>query len=282
MNEGPSYAASFQLGQPIVSRVVARVIDSRHEGFAVGDFVWGFLDWAQRSRVRRGEGLQRIDPAIGRVSHAISVLGMPGLTAWVGIADLGRPMPGETVYISSAAGTVGQIAGQFARRMGARVVGSAGSDDKVDFLLGRCGFDAAFNYKRIDLDDALRTHCPEGIDVYFDNVGGDILEACLFRMNMHGRISCCGAVSQYDGAAPAHGPRGIPGLIVTKRLTMQGFIVMDFNAEREKAMADLQSWVKSGQVKVPEDILDGLENTPKALIGLLAGDNFGKRMVRVS
>ena len=128
----------------------------------------------------------------------------------------------------------------------------------------------------------MRGPAPKGIDVYFDNVGGDILEACLFRMNQHGRISCCGAVSQYDGAAPAHGPRGIPGLIVTKRLTMQGFIVMDFNAERDKAMADLQSWVKSGQIKVPEDILDGLENTPKALIGLLAGDNFGKRMVRVS
>jgi NADPH-dependent curcumin reductase CurA len=280
MNEGPSYAASFQLGQPIVSRVVARVIDSRHEGFAVGDFVWGFLDWAQRSRVRRGEGLQRIDPAIGRVSHAISVLGMPGLTAWVGIADLGRPMPGETVYISSAAGTVGQIAGQFARRMGARVVGSAGSDDKVDFLLGRCGFDAAFNYKRIDLDDALRTHCPEGIDVYFDNVGGTTLEAALRHARVGARFPVCGMISGYN-ALEDPGIRGLHALLV-KRIQMTGFIIYDHVHQLPAYLARVGPWVRRGEVVFAEDIVQGIEQAPAALIGMLRGEAIGKRLVQVA
>jgi NADPH-dependent curcumin reductase CurA len=212
----------------------------------------------------------------------LSVYGIAGLTAYFGLLNVGKPKAGETVVVSAAAGSVGVFVGQIAKLKGCRVVGIAGGAKKCDWLKNELGFDEVIDYKAEAVAGGLKRAAPKGIDVYFDNVGGDILEACLFRMNMHGRISCCGAVSQYDGAAPAHGPRGIPGLIVTKRLTMQGFIVMDFNAEREKAMADLQSWVKSGQVKVPEDILDGLENTPKALIGLLAGDNFGKRMVRVS
>jgi len=201
MNAGTSYAPGFELGQPIVSRVVARVLASGHTGFAEGDLVWGFLPWALRSVAPRGEGLQRIDPALGRPSHFISALGMPGLTAWIGAIEIGQPAPGDTVFVSSAAGTVGQLAGQFARRAGARVVGSAGSDDKVAYLVDRCGFDAAFNYQRTDLDEALRTHCPRGIDVYFDNVGGGTLEAALCHANVAARFPVCGMISTYNAVA---------------------------------------------------------------------------------
>jgi NADPH-dependent curcumin reductase CurA len=176
---------------------------------------------------------------------------------------------------------VGTFVGQIAKLKGCRVVGIAGGENKCAWLKRELGFDATIDYKAQAVGGALKEAAPKGIDVYFDNVGGDILEACLFRMNLHGRVACCGAVSQYDGTAPRHGPRGIPGLLVTKRITMQGFIVMDYNDERETALAELEAWVKSGKLKVPEDIIDGIENTPQALIGLLAGDNIGKRMVRV-
>ncbi len=161
------------------------------------------------------------------------------------------------------------------------MVGVAGGADKCALLTRDLGFDAAVDYKAGNLRRALREVCPKGIDVYFDNVGGDVLEACLFNMALHGRIACCGAVSQYDGAAPAHGPRGVPGLIVTRRLTLRGFVVMDFDDQRDQALAELKAWVDDGRLKVFEDIIDGLENTPAALVGLLAGQNVGKRMVRV-
>src|SRR5439155_26340114 len=169
-----------------------------------------------------------------------------------------------------------------AKIKGCRVVGIAGGKAKCDWLVANLGFDAAVDYKAGSLFKALKAAAPKGIDVYFDNVGGDIFETCLAQMNMGGRISCCGAISAYDGAAPATGPRGVPGLIVVKRLTVKGFIVTDFFAEREKAIAELQAWVAAGKLKVQEDVIDGLENTPRALIGLLAGDNRGKRMVKVA
>ena len=282
MNAGPSYAPGFELDRPIVSRVVARVLDSRNARFRPGDLVWGFLDWAERCVVPRGEGLHRIDPALGRASHFLSVLGMPGLTAWIGAIEIGRAAPGDTVYVSSAAGAVGQLAGQFARRAGARVVGSAGSAAKVDFLRQRCGFDAAFDHRSVDLDEALAEHCPRGIDLYFDNVGGEIFETALSQMKMHGRIACCGVVSTYDTASqPAHGPRGVPFLFVVKRLTMRGFIVSDFFGRRDAALAQLRAWVEDGRLKVIEDVVEGFENLPDALIGLLHGKNRGKRMVKI-
>ena len=189
--------------------------------------------------------------------------------------------PGETVVVSAAAGSVGSIVGQIAKIKGCRVVGIAGGAEKCNWLKSELGFDAAVDYKAEPVFKALKAAAPKGIDVYFDNVGGDIFEACLFQMNNRGRIACCGAVSQYDGAPSPTGPRGVPGLIVVKRLTVQGFIVMDFDDQRDKALADLQGWVASGKLKVQEDIIDGLENTPAALIGLLAGENRGKRMVKV-
>jgi NADPH-dependent curcumin reductase CurA len=211
----------------------------------------------------------------------LSVYGVAGLTAYFGLLHVGRPNAGETVVVSAAAGSVGSIVGQIAKLKGCHVVGIAGGTDKCNWLKSELGFDAAVDYKAEPVFKALKAAAPKGIDVYFDNVGGDILEACLFQMNNRGRIACCGAISQYDGAPSATGPRGVPGLIVVKRLIMQGFIVTDFNDQREKALTDLQSWVAAGKLKVQEDVINGLENTPAALIGLLAGENRGKRMVKV-
>jgi NADPH-dependent curcumin reductase CurA len=205
-----------------------------------------------------------------------------GLTAYFGLLECGRPKAGETVVVSAAAGSVGTLVGQIAKIKGCKVVGVAGGAEKCALLTRELGFDAAVDYKAGDLRRALRATCPDGIDVYFDNVGGDVLEACLFNMNLHGRVACCGAVSQYDGAAPPHGPRGVPGLIVTKRLTLQGFVVMDFYAKRDAALAELKAWVDEGKLVVREDVLEGLEALPGALVGLLAGENIGKRMVRIA
>jgi NADPH-dependent curcumin reductase CurA len=278
--QGATYRAAIEAGQVMAGGAVAEVVEAKAAGFTKGDLVFADTGWQEYAALpaKHAQKLPRIEPT----SHLLSVYGIAGLTAYFGLLNVGKPKAGETVVVSAAAGSVGVFVGQIAKLKGCRVVGIAGGQKKCDWLKTDLGFDAVIDYKAQAVGGALKEAAPKGIDVYFDNVGGDILEACLFRMNNHGRISCCGAVSQYDGAAPRHGPRGIPGLIVTKRLTMQGFIVMDFNAERDKAMSDLQTWVKSGQIKVPEDIMDGLENTPKALIGLLAGDNFGKRMVRVS
>ena len=279
MNAGPSYAPGFELGQPIVSRVVARVIESGHAGFQVGDWVWGFLDWAERCVVPRGQGLHKIDPALGRPSHFVSALGMPGLTAWVGAIELGRPAPGDTVYISSAAGTVGQLAGQFAKRAGARVVGSAGSDDKVAYLRERCGFDAAFNYRRQSLDEALRLHCPQGIDVYFDNVGGSTLEAALRHANVAARFPVCGMISAYNTV----GDTGIRGLqaLLSKRITMTGFIFYDHLHQLPAYQARVAPWLRSGELVFQEDIVQGIRNAPAALIGMMRGEAIGKRLVQV-
>ena len=278
MNAGPSYAPGFVVGQAIVSRVVARILASNNARFSAGEFVWGFLDWAQRSVAPRGEGLHKIDPALGRISLAVSALGMPGLTAWVGAIELGRPAPGDTVYISSAAGAVGQLAGQFAKRAGARVVGSAGSDDKLAYLRERCGFDAAFNYKTTDLDEALRTHCPGGIDVYFDNVGGSTLEAALRHANVAARFPVCGMISAYNAVDDA----GIKGLqaVLAKRITMTGFIIYDHVHKLAAYQARVAPWLRSGELVFHEDIVQGLENAPAALIGMMRGAAIGKRLVQ--
>jgi NADPH-dependent curcumin reductase CurA len=252
---------------------------SKAPGFAAGDIVFGDTGWQDYAAVP-AKHLSKM-PKIEPMTHLLSVYGIAGLTAYFGLLHIGRPKEGETVVVSAAAGSVGSIVGQIARIKGCRVVGIAGGADKCHWLTSDLGFDAAVDYKGSAVFKALKAAAPNGIDVYFDNVGGDILEACLPQMNLRGRIACCGAISQYDGAPSAHGPRGVPGLIVVKRLTMQGFIVMDFMDQRDQALADLQSWVRSGKLKVQEDVIGGLENTPQALIGLLAGENRGKRMIRV-
>ena len=278
--QGATYRAAIEAGQVMAGGVIAEVVESKAPALKQGDLVFADAGW-QEYAVLPAKALQKLERR-EPISHLLSVYGVAGLTAYFGLLNVGQPKAGETVVVSAAAGSVGVFVGQIAKIKGCRVVGIAGGEKKATWLKQELGFDAVIDYKKEAVGGALKTAAPNGIDVYFDNVGGDILEACLFRMNLHGRISCCGAVSQYDGAAPRHGPRGVPGLIVTKRLKMQGFIVMDYYNERDRALADLEGWVKSGKIKVPEDIIDGIENTPRALIGLLAGDNMGKRMVRVA
>jgi hypothetical protein len=205
-----------------------------------------------------------------------------GLTAYVGLMRLGQPKAGETVVVSAAGGAVGSIVGQIARIQGCRVVGIAGGADKCRWLVDELGFDAAVDHRAPDLRAQLKAAAPGGVDVFFDNVGGTVFETVLFAMRNFGRIACCGAVSGYDGAPPAHGPRGVPGLIVTRRLSVRGFIYTDEADLHPKALADLQTWVADGRLKVVEDVIDGFEQLPDALVGLLQGANRGKRMVRVA
>jgi NADPH-dependent curcumin reductase CurA len=276
---GATYRSAVETNTVMAGGGIAEVVDSKAQGFAPGDIVFADTGWQDYATLpaKLLTKLPRIEP----MSHLLSVFGIAGLTAYFGLLDVGKAKQGETVVVSAAAGSVGSVVGQIAKIKGCRVIGIAGGKDKCDWLTSELGFDAAVDYKDGAVFKALRAAAPDGIDVYFDNVGGDILEACLPLMNLRGRIACCGAISQYDGVPSAHGPRGVPGLIVVKRLIMQGFIVMDFMDQRERAIADLRGWVTSGRLKVQEDIIDGLENTPRALIGLLAGENRGKRMVKL-
>jgi len=276
---GATYRAAVEANTVMAGGGIAEVVSSKAPELAPGDIVFGDTGW-QDYAVVQAKHLTKM-PKIEPMTHLLSVYGIAGLTAYFGLLDVGKPKAGETVVVSAAAGSVGSIVGQIAKIKGCRVVGIAGGTEKCNWLVSELGFDAAVDYKDGAVFKALKAAAPSGIDVYFDNVGGDILEACLAQMNNHGRIACCGAISQYDGVPSATGPRGVPGLIVVKRLTMQGFIVMDYMDRRNEALRDLQSWVASGKLKVQEDIINGLENTPKALIGLLAGENRGKRMVKV-
>ncbi len=276
---GATYRAAIETNTVMAGGALAEVVSSKAAGFKPGDLVFADTGW-QDYCVLPAKHLIKL-PRLEPLSHLLSVYGIAGLTAYFGLLYVGRPQPGETVAVSAAAGSVGSLVGQIARIKGCHVVGIAGGAEKCRWLTEELGFDAAVDYKSDNLFRALKAAAPNGIDVYFDNVGGDILEACLALMNQRGRIACCGAISQYDGTPSATGPRGVPGLIVVKRLIMQGFIVMDYFDQREQALKDLQAWVAAGQIKVQEDIIEGLENTPAALIGLLAGDNRGKRMVRL-
>jgi len=276
---GATYRAAVEANTVMAGGGIAEVIASKSPNLAPGDLVFGDTGWQDYAAVA-AKHLTKM-PKVEPMTHLLSVYGIAGLTAYFGLLDIGKPKAGETVVVSAAAGSVGSIVGQIARIKGCYVVGIAGGKDKCDWLTSKLGFDAAVDYKDGAVFKALKAAAPRGIDVYFDNVGGDILEACLAQMNNRGRVACCGAISQYDGVPSATGPRGVPGLIVVKRLIMQGFIVMDFMDRRDEALSDLQSWVASGKLKVQEDIINGLENTPKALIGLLAGENRGKRMIRL-
>jgi NADPH-dependent curcumin reductase CurA len=278
--QGATYRSAVEAGNVMAGGAVAEVVEARAPDFAPGDLVFADTGWQDYAALPAKVCMKL--PALKPITHLLSVYGVAGLTAYFGLLKIGDPKPGETVVVSAAAGSVGSLVGQIAKIKGARVVGIAGGAAKCDWLTRDLGFDAAVDYKAGPLFKTLKDAAPNGIDVYFDNVGGDVFETCLFQMNNHGRIVCCGSVSQYDGAPSPHGPRGVPGLFVVKRLSVKGFIVSDYYAERGAALAALQSWVGSGKLKVQEDIMNGLEATPRALIGLLAGDNRGKRMVKVA
>ncbi|MGN6310818.1 MAG: NADP-dependent oxidoreductase [Xanthobacteraceae bacterium] len=276
---GATYRSAVEANTVMAGGSIAEVVSSKAPGFAPGDIVFGDTGWQDFAAVpaKHLAKMPRIEP----LTHLLSVYGIAGLTAYFGLLHVGKPKAGETVVVSAAAGSVGSIVGQIAKIKGCHVVGIAGGAEKCHWLTSTLGFDAAVDYKDGATYKALKAAAPKGIDVYFDNVGGDILEACISQMNLYGRIACCGAISQYDGIPSATGPRGVPGLIVVKRLLMQGFIVMDYMEQRDQALSDLQSWVAAGKLKVQEDVIAGIENTPQALIGLLAGENRGKRMIKV-
>ncbi|MCX7561671.1 NADP-dependent oxidoreductase [Sulfitobacter sp. F26204] len=277
--KGATYRAAVQTGDAMPTYAICEVMHSNSPKVAVGDIVAAEATWSDYV-IAKGHHVQKL-PKVETISHLMSVYGIAGKTAYHGLMSIGRPIAGETVLVSAAAGSVGGYVGQIARALGCRVVGIAGGPEKCSWVVDELGFDACVDYREAGLSKALASACPDGVDVYFDNVGGKILEASLTLMNDKGRVVCCGAISQYDTDTPT-GPRNLPGVIVVKRLKMEGFIVMDFAHNDAKCIRALQHWVGTGQIKVFEDIVDGLENAPKALIGLLAGDNKGKRMVRVA
>ncbi|MBW2243486.1 MAG: NADP-dependent oxidoreductase [Deltaproteobacteria bacterium] len=276
--QGATYRAAVNPGDVMHGYAIGEVVESRAAGFSPGDVVAGEIGW-QEFAALDAKSVQRCSDH-RPLSHLHSVLGIAGKTAYHGLLNVPGIAEGETLVVSAAAGSVGSLVGQIGKIKGAHVVGIAGGAEKCDWVQAELGFDACIDYKNDDVSARLSELCPGGIDVYFDNVGGNILQSALFAMKLHGRISCCGAVSQYDGGSPAS-PVGIPGLLVVKRLRMEGFIVMDFLDRDQEAERDLKQWLESGQLKVIEDILDGLENAPRGLIGLLAGENRGKRMIRV-
>jgi NADPH-dependent curcumin reductase CurA len=280
MNDARSYAAGFELGKPVEGGVVGQVVESRNGEFAEGTYVMGMLPWAQYA-VSDGKGMRILDPKLGPLSYALGVLGMPGLTAYVGLLDIGAAKEGETVFVSAASGAVGSVVGQIAKIKGCRVVGSAGSDEKVAYITDDLGFDAGFNYKSYDkLSHALSETCPEGIDVYFENVGGAMLDAVLPRLKLGGRIALCGMISQYN----LEQPEPIHNLIalLVSRATIRGFIVSDHYDRLPAFLEDMSGWLKAGKVKYREDIAEGIENTPHAFIGMLSGKNFGKQLVKIA
>ena len=272
-----SYAKPTEIGDVIEGRVVGQVARSRHPGFREGDIAAGGYGWQTYSAVDGG-GLTKLDPAAAPISTALGILGMPGLTAYVGLRTIGQPKAGETVVISAASGAVGAVAGQLAKREGCRVVGIAGGADKCRYVTDELGFDACLDH-RGDLAAALDAACPKGIDIYFENVGGAVQRAVYPRLNDFGRMIMCGMISEYNDAEPRSGPSLVAA--VRKRLRIQGFIVSDHAALRADYLAMAAPLVRSGALKYREDIVDGIDNAPAAFIGLLQGRNFGKLLVRL-
>jgi NADPH-dependent curcumin reductase CurA len=276
---GRTYRAQLEPGELMAGWGLGEVVKSDAAGFASGDLVSGEFGWQQYATVP-SRHLTKQDKR-HKPEHILGVLGITGLTAYFGLLDVGRPRAGETVLVSAAAGAVGTIAGQLAKIAGCRVVGSTGGRDKCKWIVDELGFDDAIDYREGDLIGQLRSACPKGIDVYFDNTGGDMLAAALSRMNLWGRVVCCGVVSQYNATTPSAGPAGVPGFLVTKRIRMEGFVVMDFYQRRAQAEAALADLVGQGKLKAPVDVVEGFDKMPAALAGLFAGKNRGKLMVRV-
>lgn len=280
MNDAKSYIPPFKLDEAISSGVIGQVEESQSDLFKKGDFVLGSLAWQEYS-IAKDNSVRKIDPSLAPVSAYLSVLGMTGLTAYFGLLDIGKPKEGETVVVSGAAGAVGSIVGQIAKIKGARVVGIAGSDDKINYLVNELGFDAAINYKKEEIRAALKEACPNGIDVYFENVGGKISDAILPRLNNFARIPVCGAISAYNNEVADIGPRVQTYLIKTSSL-MQGFTVGNYSSRFGEGAKALAGWLKEGKLKYEETITEGFEHTIDAFLDLFKGANLGKSLVKVS
>jgi len=278
MNEGKSYIPPVGIGEVMRAGAVGRVIASNDPAVAVGEHVLGILG-VQEYAVAKAKGLTKVDPKLVPLPVYLGTLGMPGMTAYFGLLEVGKPKAGDTVVVSGAAGAVGQVVGQIAKIKGCRVVGIAGGKDKCDYVRS-IGFDAAIDYKHEDVKAALRQHCPKGVDVYFDNVGGEILDAVLTQLAMHARIVICGAISQYN-ETQITGPRNYVSLLV-HRASMTGMVVFDYASRYGEAAREMAGWMASGQLKTREDIVEGLETFPETLLKLFKGENTGKLVLKVA
>ena len=280
MNDTKSYTPSFQLDKPLQSFIIAKITDSNHSKYKIGDIVSGNLEWKEY-QVSTGNNLQVIHTPDIYLTANLGILGMTGLTAYLGLTEIGVPKPGETLVVSGAAGAVGSIVGQIGKIMGCRVVGIAGSDKKIDVLKSKFNFDEAINYNNtVDLNRAIKTACPDGVDIYFDNVGGKISDDVLSNINKHARIPVCGAISMYNDTSQLLGPYVQP-VLVSKSALMQGFIISDFADKFPAAGKQLLSWLTDGKLTYHETIMEGFDNIPQAFLGLFEGKNEGKMIVKV-
>lgn len=284
MSDAPSYAKPVGIGEVMEGGTVSEVVDSKLDGFAKGDFLVGRTGW-QTHAVSNGKGLRKIDPRSAPISMALGVLGMPGMTAYVGLLEIGKPQPGETVAVAAASGAVGAVVGQIAKIKGARAVGIAGGPDKCRYVVEELDFDDCIDHRAPDLAERLKAACPKGVDVYFENVSGPVFEAVFPLFNSFARMPVCGLISQYNAISGQQSSLTVAQLMratLTKRLTIRGFIVTDFAPKEADFLRDVSAWVREGRIKYREHIIEGLENAPRGLMGLLRGENFGKAVVRVA
>lgn len=281
MRDEKSYIEPFQTGEPIESGAIAEVIESNNKNFKVGEFVSGTLPW-KKVQLSQGGGLNKVKNDVAPLKAYLGVLGLTGLTAYLGLLKIGKPEKGETLLVSGAAGAVGSVAGQIGKIKGCRVVGIAGSDEKTQKIKEKFGFDAAINYKTVkDMKEAISKACPNGVDVYFDNVGGEILDAAMANMNKFGRVVNCGAISLYNETQTPQGPR-VETTLIKKSISMQGFTVRDYVKDFGPAQQQLAKWLKDEELEYTETMVEGFENIPKAFMDLFKGKNIGKMIVKVS
>lgn len=284
MNAAQSYAKPVEIGEVMPGGAVGQVIASKNPKFAEGDILFGYSGW-QDYALTNGKGFRKLDPGQAPLSTSLGILGMPGMTAYVGLTNIGQPKEGETLVVAAASGAVGSAVGQIARIKGCRVVGVAGSPEKCEFVTGELGFDACISHRDPDFTEKLSLACPEGVDIYWESVGGKTFEAVIPLFNFFARVPVCGLIAQYNATGLPGGPDMIPLLmrsVLSNRLKIQGFIVWDFAKQEPEFQAAMSRWIADGQVKYREDFVEGLENAPGALMGLLEGRNFGKLVVRVS
>ena len=280
MNEGKSYVPPVGIGEVMRAGGLGRVVQSKNPAFAVGDHVYGMLG-VQQFAVNAGKGLTKVDPKLAPLPVYLGTLGMPGMTAYFGLLDIGKPKEGDTVVVSGAAGAVGMVVGQIAKIKGCRVIGIAGGQEKCQYVVRDLGFDAAIDYKAEDVRKSLHTHCPDGINVYFDNVGGDILEAALANLARGARIVICGAISQYCATGPVKGPSNYLSLLVN-RASMTGMVVFDYADRYAVAGREMAGWMAAGKLKTREHIVEGLETFPDTLLQLFKGENTGKLVLKIA
>lgn len=284
MNDGPSYAEPVAVGGVMTAGTVCEVVESKLEGYEAGDIVLAGSGW-QDYALSDGEAVRKLDPAAAPLSYALGVLGMPGFTAYIGLLQIGQPKPGETVVVSAASGAVGSVVGQIAKLKGCRVIGVAGSPEKCAYATEDLGFDGCVNYKDTDFAEQLAAACPDGVDIYYENVGGKVFQAVVPLLNTWARIPVCGLIAHYNATALPEGPDKTSLLmrnILTKRLLVRGFIIFDHYADFPAFFKEMSGWINDGSVRYREDMVDGLEAAPEAFMGLLEGKNFGKLVVKVA